>query len=244
MNGSRQQARELTAGIRAGLADLAAIDVVVCPSFVLLPEVAASAEGSALQLGAQDVSEHDSGAYTGEVSASMLADFGCRFPLVGHSERREYHNEHNVRVAAKFVAARRHGLQPILCLGETLEEREAGRTEKVVGRQLEAVLEAVGAEPLREAVIAYEPVWAIGTGRTATPEQAQEVHAFIRAQVAEADADVAAGLRIVYGGSMKPDNAAGLLEQPDIDGGLIGGASLAADDFLAICRHAVARAAR
>ncbi len=243
MNGSRSSARELVSGIQAGLGGLDKIEVVVCPSFVLLPEVAAMAGGSALIVGAQNVSEHDAGAYTGEVAPAMLAEFGCAYVIVGHSERRQYYGEDDARVAAKFVAAQRHGLRPILCVGETLDEREQGRTEAVVGRQLDAVLEAAGAAALANSVIAYEPVWAIGTGRTASPEQAQAVHAFIRARVAAADAAVAAGLRILYGGSMKPDNAAGLLQQPDIDGGLIGGASLNAGDFLGICEHAAARAA-
>jgi triosephosphate isomerase len=188
--------------------------------------------------GGQDLSIHDSGAYTGEVSGPMLADFGCTYVIVGHSERRTYHHESDDLVAQKFEAARRHGLVPIFCVGETLEEREQRITEQVVGRQVDAVIDRCGVAMLGEGVIAYEPVWAIGTGKTATPEQAQEVHAFIRGRIAGHDAEVAQAMRILYGGSMKPDNAAELLAKPDIDGGLIGGASLKAADFLAICTAA------
>jgi triosephosphate isomerase len=191
--------------------------------------------GSAVALGAQSVSEHASGAFTGEVSASMLAEFGCRYVLVGHSERRAIFGEGDIAVAAKFEAAQRAGLVPILCVGETLDEREAGKTASVIARQLSAVLERVGVAAMASAVVAYEPVWAIGTGVTASPTQAQEVHAAIRAQVAEFDADVAGDLRILYGGSVKPQNAKELFGQSDIDGGLIGGAALVADDFLKIC---------
>jgi triosephosphate isomerase (TIM) len=244
MNGSRGVARELVSAIQGGLQGMQAAEVVVCPSFVLLADVAALAAGSALGLGAQDVSEHDKGAYTGEVAASMLAEAGCRYVIVGHSERRQYHGESDERVAAKFMAAQRQDLRPILCVGETLEEREQGSTQEVIQRQLQAVLASAGAPSLIEAVVAYEPVWAIGTGRTASPEQAQQVHAFIRAFVAQADPEAAQQLRILYGGSMKAANAEGLLAQPDIDGGLIGGAALVADDFLGICRQACTRAQR
>jgi triosephosphate isomerase (TIM) len=244
MNGSRGVARELVSAIQGGLQGMQAAEVVVCPSFVLLADVAALAAGSALGLGAQDVSEHDKGAYTGEVAASMLAEAGCRYVIVGHSERRQYHGESDERVAAKFMAAQRQDLRPILCVGETLEEREQGSTQEVIQRQLQAVLASAGAQSLIEAVVAYEPVWAIGTGRTASPEQAQQVHAFIRAFVAQADPEAAQQLRILYGGSMKAANAEGLLAQPDIDGGLIGGAALVADDFLGICRQACTRAQR
>jgi triosephosphate isomerase len=187
--------------------------------------------GTGIALGAQNVSEHAQGAYTGEVSAAMLLEFGCRYVIVGHSERRQLYGESDGQVAAKFAAARKAGLAPILCVGETLEEREAGRTEVVVGRQLDAVMKTTTFET---AILAYEPVWAIGTGRNATPEQAQAVHAFLRAKVPQ-------GTRILYGGSMKPANAAGLLAMPDIDGGLIGGASLVADDFIAILHAAGAK---
>jgi triosephosphate isomerase len=189
-------------------------------------------------MGSQDISVHESGAYTGEVSGPMLADFECKYAIVGHSERRTYHGESDALVAEKFEAALKFGLTPIFCVGETLEEREQGVTEQVIARQVDAVIERGGVEMLGKGVIAYEPVWAIGTGKTATPEQAQEVHAFIRGRVASHSADVAEGIRILYGGSMKPDNAAELMAKPDIDGGLIGGASLKAEDFLGICTAA------
>ncbi|HXK56957.1 MAG TPA: triose-phosphate isomerase, partial [Gammaproteobacteria bacterium] len=179
-----------------------------------------------------------SGAYTGEIAASMLNDFGCKYVIVGHSERRAYHNESDETVARKYAAARAAGLVPILCVGETLDEREQGITEAVVARQLDAVIGLEGAAALADGVLAYEPVWAIGTGKTATPEQAQDVHAFLRARVASHDAAVAEGLRILYGGSMKPGNAAELMAKTDIDGGLIGGAALKAEDFLGICTAA------
>jgi triosephosphate isomerase len=184
------------------------------------------------------VSTHAGGAYTGEIAASMLVDFGCKYAIVGHSERRTLYGEDDTVVAEKFEVARKAGLVPIFCVGETLEEREGGTTEAVIARQLDAVLDRFGAAALAAGVIAYEPVWAIGTGRTASPQQAQEVHAFIRGRVAAKDRAVAEAIRILYGGSMKPDNAAELMAQPDIDGGLIGGASLKASDFLAICTAA------
>ena len=187
-----------------------------------------------MAFGAQDVSANDKGAYTGEVSAGMLKDIGCVYGLVGHSERRQYHAETSERVAAKFFAAKQAGLTPILCVGETLEEREAGQTEARIREQLAPLLAQGGAEAFAGAVVAYEPVWAIGTGKTATPEQAQAVHAFIRGEIAARDAKIAGLLPILYGGSCKPDNASALLSQPDVDGGLVGGASLVARDFLAI----------
>ncbi|NLO80185.1 MAG: triose-phosphate isomerase [Xanthomonadaceae bacterium] len=238
MHGSRASARALAEAVLAGMADLEGVEVAVCPSFVLLPEVAAVVAGSRLRLGAQNVADQDEGAYTGEVSAAMLRDFGCSLALVGHSERRQLYGESNRLVAKRFAAAKRHGIVPVLCVGETLEQREANRTEAVIAEQVDAVFAELGPQAFREAIIAYEPVWAIGTGRTASPEQAQEVHAFIRARVAEQDSEAAPRLRILYGGSVKPDNAAALFAQPDIDGGLIGGASLKAEDFLAICRAA------
>jgi triosephosphate isomerase len=200
----------------------------VCVPFPYLAQVSERLRGTRIAWGAQTLSEHASGAYTGEVSAAMLGDFGCRYVLVGHSERRQLFGEGDALVAAKFAAARAAGITPILCVGETLEEREAGRTQEVVARQLDAVL-AKGA--LGDAVLAYEPVWAIGTGRTASPAQAQEVHAFLRRRVG---ADTA----ILYGGSVKPANAAAIFAEPDVDGGLIGGASLVAADFIALCRLA------
>jgi triosephosphate isomerase len=191
-----------------------------------------------VQLGAQNVCEHESGAYTGEVAPGMLRDVGCRYAIVGHSERRTLYGESSARVADKMAATLAAGLVPILCVGETLEERESGTTEKVVGSQLAAAIERNGIATFAASVVAYEPVWAIGTGRTATPEQAQDVHRYIRSALAEHDASVAENVQILYGGSVKGDNAAGLFGMPDIDGGLIGGASLKAADFLAIARAA------
>ena len=234
MNGSAAASRELVAGILDGLGTADVPETLVCPPFPYLAAVAAQADGTPLAVGAQNVSEHASGAYTGETAASMLADAGCRYVIVGHSERRSLYGETSAQVAAKFAAAQSAGLTPILCVGESLAERESGATEDVVAEQLDAVLEHSGVASLASAVVAYEPVWAIGTGKVATPEQAQDVHAFIRGRVADGDAGVAAGLRLLYGGSMKGDNAPGLLAMPDIDGGLIGGASLKAADFLAI----------
>lgn len=234
MNGDPARNRELVGGIVAGLPARSRAEVSVCPPFPFLEAVATQLAGSPVRLGAQDVSEHASGAFTGEVSASMLLVSGCRYVIVGHSERRTLLGETSERVAMKTRAALAAGLVPIICVGETLGEREAGRTEAVISAQLDAVLGTSGAAALSKAVIAYEPVWAIGTGRVASPEQAQDVHAHIRRQVARQDASVAEGLRILYGGSMKGENAPGLLSMPDIDGGLIGGASLKAADFLAI----------
>ncbi len=210
-------------------------EVAVCVPFPYLAQAREMLEATPIAWGAQTVSEHGQGAYTGEVSAAMLLDFACRYVIVGHSERRSLCGESDAVVAAKFLAAVKVGLTPILCVGETLAEREAGVTEAVVARQLQAVISAAEAASLGQAVVAYEPVWAIGTGRTATPQQAQEVHAFIRGLVAGHDAAVAQGLRILYGGSVKPQNAAELFAMADIDGGLIGGASLVAADFAAIC---------
>ena len=238
MNGSLDSARVLLDGIKRGLDDVKRAEVAVCPPYVYIPEVEKLLAGSAIGWGGQDLSTESSGAFTGEVAASMLKDFGCKYVIVGHSERRTYHAESDELVARKYAVARAAGLVPILCIGETLEEREKGITEEVVARQLDALIDLEGVEALANGVIAYEPVWAIGTGKTATPEQAQEVHAFIRTRVAEKSADVAAGLRILYGGSMKPDNAKELIDKPDIDGGLIGGASLKAEDFLGICTAA------
>ncbi|HTQ75605.1 MAG TPA: triose-phosphate isomerase [Burkholderiales bacterium] len=232
MNGSLRANAALLDAVKAGLEPTD--NVAVCVPFPYLGQVSSALAGSAIAWGAQNVSEHDSGAYTGEVSGAMLKEFGCRYAIVGHSERRALYGESDDRVAAKFVAALRAGLTPILCVGETLEQRERGETESVVARQLDAV----GASALSGAVLAYEPVWAIGTGRNATPQQAQEVHAFLRARVAARGKAVAEELTILYGGSVKPANAAELFAMPDIDGGLIGGASLSAPDFIAICAAA------
>ena len=238
MNGSTAGNAELIAGIVAGVPDSERVKLLICPPFPYLAAAAEGVAGSAVALGAQSVSEHESGAFTGEVAPSMLRDVGCEYVIVGHSERRTLYGETSAAVAAKFVAAKEAGLTPILCVGETLEEREAGTTEAVVDEQLNAVLDAAGIAGIAGAVIAYEPVWAIGTGMTATPEQAQDVHAHIRGVLAGHDAAVAESTQILYGGSMKGENAAGLLSNPDIDGGLIGGASLKAPDFLAIAEAA------
>ncbi|MBT3047745.1 MAG: triose-phosphate isomerase [Candidatus Thiodiazotropha sp. (ex Clathrolucina costata)] len=238
MNGSLESVRSLLEGIKQGVGDVKNAEVAVCPPFIYIPEVVQLLSGSDVAWGGQDLSTESSGAYTGEVAASMLNDFGCKYVIVGHSERRTYHTESDQLVAKKFAAARAAGLAPILCIGETLEEREAGITNQVVARQLDAVIELEGVDALADGVIAYEPVWAIGTGKTATPDQAQEVHAFIRSRVADKSSSVADQLRILYGGSMKPGNAAELIGKPDIDGGLIGGASLKAEDFLGICTAA------
>ena len=236
MNGSLSSVRELLAGVKNGAAGLETIQVAVFPPFVYLAEVERLLTGTAIVWGAQNVSERAPGAFTGEVAAPMLLDFHCTYALVGHSERRTLYGETSAIVAQKFAAARKAGLTPMLCVGETLEERERGATESVVIEQLGAVLDLESIQGLDGAVIAYEPVWAIGTGRTATPEQAQEVHAFIRGQLARQDAKIAQDIRILYGGSVKGSNAVELFAMPDIDGGLIGGAALNADEFLAICR--------
>ncbi|MBA3034738.1 MAG: triose-phosphate isomerase [Gammaproteobacteria bacterium] len=238
MHGSLATNSALLQEVRKGVAGLVA-DVAVCVPYPYLDQARAALVGSNVAWGAQDVSEHAQGAFTGEVSAAMLADFGCRYVIVGHSERRSYYGDTDALVAAKFEAAMNSGLVPIFCVGETLDERESNVTAAVVTRQLDAVLARCGVAALAKAVVAYEPVWAIGTGRTASPEQAQEVHALIRHRVARDDAGVAAGLRILYGGSMKPGNAKELMAQPDIDGGLIGGAALVATDFAAICAATV-----
>jgi len=238
MNGSVASVRELLAGIKSGAAEVGNCEIAVCPPYVFIPMAQAELSGTTVSWGGQNLSTEQSGAFTGEVSASMLLDFGCKYAIVGHSERRTLYGESDGLVARKYAVARAAGLKPILCVGETLEERESGVTEEVVARQLDAVINLEGVRALASGVVAYEPVWAIGTGVTATPEQAQEVHAFIRKRVANHDIDVADHLRILYGGSMKPDNAAELMAKPDIDGGLIGGASLKAGDFLAICKAA------
>jgi triosephosphate isomerase len=240
MHGSRAHARDLVDAIvqtRATHA-LDAIDIAILPPHPYLAELVARYGNARLIFGAQDVSEHEQGAYTGETGASMIKDIGATHTLVGHSERRTLHHESNVCVAKKFARAQAAGLTPILCIGETLEQRDRGQAFAVVAEQLGATVVAAGVAALENAVVAYEPVWAIGTGRTATPAQAQEMHAFIRSKVAESDARIAGSLRILYGGSVKPGNAAELFAQADIDGGLIGGASLVAADFLAICAAA------
>ncbi len=236
MNGTRAEAVALVRAVVAGVASLRNTDVAICPPAILIPTVAEGLHGSAVTYGGQNVSEFASGAYTGEISGAMLRDYGCKYAIVGHSERRTIYGESDGQVAKKYQAAQTTGLIPILCVGETLQERESNQTERVVERQLDAVLQLAGIASFARAVIAYEPVWAIGTGKVATPAQAQAVHAFIRTKLARLDAQLAAGLTILYGGSVKAGNARELFQQGDIDGGLIGGASLVADEFLAICR--------
>lgn len=238
MNGSTASSKELVAGIVAGAPQSDSAKLLICPPFPYLAAVARQISGSRVLLGAQNVSEHESGAFTGEVAPAMLRDIGCEYVIVGHSERRALYGETSFAVAAKFKAALDAGLKPILCVGETLEQRESGGTESVVEVQLGAVIDKVGIAGFKSAVVAYEPVWAIGTGVTASPEQAQDVHRHIRGVMAGHDAEVAESIQILYGGSMKGENAAGLLAMPDIDGGLIGGASLKAGDFLAIAEAA------
>jgi len=235
MHGSLAENAALLAAIKPALSG---IEAAVCVPFPYLAQAQAALAGTSIAWGAQNVSEQTKGAFTGEVSVSMLLDFGCKYVIVGHSERRSLYGESDELVASKYMAAQAAGLTPILCVGESLAERESGVTEGVVARQLDAVINAAGVASLSKAVVAYEPVWAIGTGKTATPEQAQAVHAFIRGKIAVLDAGVADRLIIQYGGSVKAANAAELMAQPDIDGGLIGGASLVADEFIAICRAA------
>lgn len=238
MNGSLASNAHLLSALTNGAVSSLNAKLAVCVPYPYLTQASLALAGTALALGAQDVSEHEKGAFTGEVSATMLKDFACRYVLVGHSERRSFYGDTDAVVAAKFDAACKAGLMPILCVGESLAEREAGATLQVVTRQLDAVLAKSGVTAFAAAVIAYEPVWAIGTGLTATPEQAQEVHAQIRARIATENSVIAVNLQILYGGSMKPSNAAELMRQPDIDGGLIGGAALVAEDFLAIAKAA------
>jgi triosephosphate isomerase (TIM) len=235
MNGSLVENAALLAGVKTALAG---IEAAVCVPFPYLAQAQSVLAGSSIAWGAQNLSEQARGPYTGEVSASMLLDFGCRYVIVGHSERRSLYGESDDLVARKYMAAQAAGLIPILCVGELLDERESGITEQVVARQLDAVIAAAGVASLAKAVVAYEPVWAIGTGKTASPEQAQAVHAFIRGKIAVLDSEVANGLVIQYGGSVKASNAAELSIQPDIDGGLIGGASLILEEFVAICKAA------
>jgi len=238
MNGSTAANAALLAEVMSGFTGLVHCDLLVCAPAPYLRQCADTLAGSAIGWGAQDVSAHAAGAYTGEVSAAMLHDLGCRYVIVGHSERRAYHQESNALVAQKARQALDSGLIPIVCVGETLEQREAGQTSVVVGEQLQAVLDVLDVDAAAAIVLAYEPVWAIGTGKTATPQMAQEVHAVLRAQLAKKSAAAAERVQILYGGSMKPENAKELLAMPDIDGGLIGGAALKSADFLAIAAAA------
>ena len=237
LNGSRASAATLIGDLVKAL-PLAGIELVILPPATYLAELIKTYSQTALRFGAQDISAHVSGAYTGEIAAAMLVDIGATYTLVGHSERRQYHHETDAEVAKKCVAALQAGLRPIVCVGESLQEREDGKTEQVIGTQLAPVLQQTDPSLLAQIVIAYEPVWAIGTGKTASPQQAQQVHAFIRSQLSRVDPQIAQRLSILYGGSVKPDNAAALFAQEDIDGGLVGGASLQAHDFIAIGRAA------
>jgi triosephosphate isomerase len=236
MFGRLARNKALLEGVVSGVRELRNTDCAVCVPYPYLAQVQTLLQGSSVAWGAQNMSHHEEGAFTGEVAPGMLQEFGCKYVILGHSERRGIYHESDETVALKFEAAIKAGLTPILCVGETLDEREAGVTEEVVARQLDVVLARSGVKALAKAVVAYEPVWAIGTGKTASPDQAQAVHAFIRQRVAKQDSQVAQGLCILYGGSVKAANAAELFSMADIDGGLIGGASLVAEDFVAICR--------
>lgn len=234
MNGSREQNAELVRALEDQVEVSEKATMLLCPPSVYIPEVCREIKGSGILLGGQNCSTEESGAYTGEVSAAMLKNVGCQYVIVGHSERRAMYGETDAVVARKFLAAQKAGLIPVLCVGETLEEREGGVTNDVISRQLTAVLDLSGVEAFAQAVVAYEPVWAIGTGKTASTEQAQEVHAFMRGLISERDATIADSIQLLYGGSMKASNAAQLLGMPDVDGGLVGGASLQADEFIKI----------
>ncbi len=239
MHGSKAMISTLVSQLSKAWTQGDQVDVAVCPPAIYIDYVQRAISNPAIKVGAQNIaSEPGYGAFTGEISAPMLQEFDCRYVIVGHSERRSLFGETDEMVAQKVAVALEARITPILCVGETLEERDAGAAEQVIGQQLEAVIDRVGVGAFEQIVVAYEPVWAIGAGKAATPEQAQEVHAFIRDKIRMLDAQVAEAMIIQYGGSMKPANAEALLSQPDIDGGLIGGASLVADDFLAICRIA------
>ena len=236
MNGTKASAEVLLSGITAGAAVISKTEIAVCPPFPYLSFANQLLAGSAIRLGAQNVCTKEVGAYTGEVSAAMLAEFGCRYVICGHSERREYYGETDAMIAEKLISCIKQHMKPILCVGETLQQREQEQTEAVIMGQLNGVIDQIGIDAFQEIEIAYEPVWAIGTGKTATPEQAQSVHLFIREHLASYNQVIADKVRILYGGSMKAANAQELLLQKDIDGGLIGGASLTTADFLAICQ--------
>lgn len=242
MNGSRDSNASLLHDILFEVRKVQDVDVLICPPVIYLEAAARQIDGSAILLGAQTLSEQEKqGAYTGEIHGGMLREVGCTYVIVGHSERRALYGESDQAVAERFATAQTCGLMPILCIGESLQEREAGTTETVLARQLKAVIDRVGIAAFKQAVIAYEPVWAIGTGRTASPEQAQAVHAFVRGQLTALDAKIGSSIRILYGGSVKADNAVSLFNCPDVDGGLIGGASLKSGEFLAICAAAQSR---
>ncbi|MBK1718771.1 triose-phosphate isomerase [Thiocystis violacea] len=236
LNGTKVSAKALMTAVLEGAKEIGKAEIAVCPPFAFLDLGERLLSGGRVRLGAQNVCTEAGGAYTGEVSAAMLAEFGCRYVICGHSERREYYGETDAIVARKLAVVVSNRMTPILCVGETLEQREQGRMQEVIASQIDAIIEHNGIASFGQLEIAYEPVWAIGTGKTASPEQAQEVHDFIRHRIAGHDATIAAKVRILYGGSMKPGNAGELMSQADIDGGLIGGAALVAEDFLAICR--------
>lgn len=238
MNGSLSSIETLINGIKNGLAEVTNADMAVCPPAIYIPKVNALIGDANIGLGSQNICDQEAGAFTGELAPSMLKEFNCRYAIIGHSERRSLYSESDELVAKRFAMAVKHGITPLFCIGETLQERESGVMEDVVSRQLDAVIDSQGIDAIGQCVIAYEPVWAIGTGVTASPEQAQAVHAFIRNKLAALSEDVAAKVQILYGGSMNAANAAELLSQTDIDGGLIGGAALKADDFLAIGKSA------
>jgi len=233
MNGTRASAQALAQGIIAGLGSSSA-GLAICVPYIHIPDISQIVSGTQLALGSQNIADKAAGAFTGEISASMLAEFGCQYALVGHSERRSYYGDTDASVAARFAQAQQQNIIPVLCVGETLEQREQDQTFQVINKQLDAVIEVAGVAAFSSAVVAYEPVWAIGTGKTASDEQAQEVHSHIRKYFADKDQAIADKLQILYGGSAKPDNAKGLFAMPDIDGGLIGGASLDAESFLQI----------
>jgi len=239
MNGSRESIKELISGVIDGAGSLSGVEVAVCPPHIFIADITAATTGSKVAVGAQDVCTELKGAFTGETSIEMVKDFGCKYSIVGHSERRTLYGETDETVARKFSVVKNAGIIPIFCIGETLEEREQGITEEICARQIDAVFTSEGDDAFDGAVIAYEPVWAIGTGKTATPQQAQDVHAFIRNHLAGRNANIADKVQILYGGSMNPGNAKELISQADIDGGLIGGASLKPEDFLTICQAGV-----
>jgi triosephosphate isomerase len=238
MHGTRAENAALVTAIVQGLSGEENVEVAVCPPFVYLADVVRAVKDTSIAVGAQNVCAEPMGAFTGEVAAAMLRDIGCRYVIVGHSERRQIYREDDSLVARKFLAVQQQKLMPILCVGETLEERERAETEQVVARQLDAVLAVAGIAALAQAVVAYEPVWAIGTGKNATPDQAQGVHAFIRGRLARQDAKIAGAIRVLYGGSVKSANAGELFAMPDVDGGLVGGASLKGEEFMRICAEA------
>lgn len=238
MHGSLASVNELLSGLKSSIGSIDSLTIAVCPPFIFAPVVEKSLAGTAIQWGSQNISENQQGAYTGEVSGAMLAEFGCRYAIVGHSERRSIYSESDLLVAQKYMAAQQAGLTPIVCVGESLEQREAGKALTTVERQLEILIDEAGIESFSRAVIAYEPVWAIGTGKTATPEQAQEVHSHIRQVIGRSSEQVAAKIQIIYGGSVNAGNSAQLFAKEDIDGALVGGASLKAVDFSAIVNAA------